>query len=76
MSKKYDLLDYKFAKEVAEDFPVLLQYIDELKMKLLPYMKYVTVRALMDDLTIKTEQLYVNVKYSTDVVKKKGSRDV
>lgn len=76
MSKKYNLLDYKFAKEVSEDFPIIMDLIEALSMKLLPYRKYVTVRALLEDLNIKNQQFETNIRYSADVIIKKGSRDV
>ena len=75
VSKRYDLLDYKFAKEVSADFPLILDLIDKMIVELQPYTKYVTVRALLEDLYLKSQQLQTNIKYSKDVVINKGSRD-
>lgn len=70
--KKYDLVEYKFALKVCKDFPELLKLLETFRKTLKPYANYVTIRALIDDIDNRSENLSKNITYYNRVKDRKG----
>ncbi len=72
---KYDLIEYKFSKQVTEDFPKLITMALEYKKLLRPYNRYVAIKNIIDSIDESTESLMNNLSYYKTVVNKKGAKD-
>lgn len=75
MSNRHDLTEYRFSKQVSEDFPSIIKWASEFKRKLRPYKKYVAVKNIMDAIDQSMESLLNNLDYYDKIKTKKGIKD-
>lgn len=75
MSNRHDLTEYRFSKQVSEDFPIVIKLVSELKRKLRPHRKYVAVKNILDAIDQSMESLLNNLDYYAKIKTKKGIKD-
>ena len=76
MSKKYDLVEFRFAKRVEKDFPEIAKLMVDFETQLLPYKKYTAVRNVLEAMQESVASMNRNYIYYQDVVKNKGAKNV
>jgi hypothetical protein len=72
---KHDLVEYRFAKQVVEDFPSLIKQINDGIKALRPHRKYASIDIVMDDMAICVEKLTNNLEYYSKIKSKLGVKD-
>lgn len=75
MSNKYDLTEYKFALHVTEDFPIILNELLNLQMKLKEYRKYAAVESVWQSIDESAESMHNNLSYYKKIIEKKGAKN-
>lgn len=74
MSKKYDLLEYKFASKVTKEFPEVIKIFEKFRKELRPYDKFVSVQSVIDSIDQSAESVFSNMSYYKHVVENKGEK--
>lgn len=72
---KHDFFEYKFAKKIINDFPILIKMIDNFRKQLKPYNRYVAVQPVLQSLEESRLYLSDNLDYYKKVVETKGLKD-
>jgi hypothetical protein len=76
MSKKYDIIEYSYAKQIVKDYPELMKILGQFKYQLRPYKKYVTAKLISDTIDDVVYSIENNYEYYSEVYKSKGETDV